>query len=144
MSTAINYVPIGAGEFTKELLDSNFAHIASYTQYIDQRFGALEEAVSALSKHALAVDKVLSKKPSLLKWAIIGGVGYYAYRTFKGSTVEINGEKLLDKGKVNKGAVQRLKDDLAAKMPANSEASQPAETRKDEAAAPLKKDLPQQ
>lgn len=131
MSTAIRYVPIGTGEFTKELLDSNFSAIGAYTMHIDQHLSRVDEQIAALWQAVEAVAKQIpaAKKPSLLKYALIGGLGYYAYTQLRRTkvNVELNDIPVVRDGKVDTEGVQRLKNRLAEKRPANETEPTPKE-----------------
>lgn len=81
---SITYNRIGNGEFTKELLDQNFAAIGEYTIAMEELFTALNEKSNAMSAdiHAMAkiVTKLQTPKSSIMPFVLGAGVGILIYR----------------------------------------------------------------
>lgn len=77
----ISYNPIGNGEFTKELLDQNFAAIGEYTIQMGNVVAALNAKTNAMSADITAMAKIVSdlsrnrQKSTFLPFVIGVGVG---------------------------------------------------------------------
>lgn len=82
---SISYTSVGDREFTKELLDSNFAAIGEYSIKMGNVVAALNEKSNAMSADIHAMAKIVTelqkpKTPSqLLPFAAGIVVGFYLY-----------------------------------------------------------------
>lgn len=80
---SISYTSVGDREFTKELLDNNFAAIGEYSIRMGDVVAALNEKSNAMSADITAMAKIvtdLQKRRNPLVPFVIGvGVGLYLY-----------------------------------------------------------------